>query len=77
MDGFWVGEEADSPDSDSDETKRAEWVLGFAQKMDIRGREKPFFGVEYPFRYSLPLVAPKKDEINPNAIMRGQKAGDK
>ena len=46
-----------SLDSVSDETKRAEWVLGFAQKTDITGgQEKPLFGVEYPFRYSLPLV---------------------
>ena len=37
---FWtLGREADSNQSLSDETKRAEWVLGFAQKMD---KKNPF-----------------------------------
>ena len=60
MDGWLLGragKQTLSLDSVSDETKRAEWVLGFAQKTDITGgQEKPLFGVEYPFRYSLPLV---------------------
>ena len=61
MDGWLLGPGRSrlKLDSVSDETKRAECVLGFAQKMDITAEKKPL-RVEYPFRYSLPLVSDRK-----------------
>ena len=67
--GRWQGRKEQTL---SDETKRAECVLGFAQKVDVTGKT--------PFRSRMSLQIffairfPKKLQINPNAIMRGQKS---